>query len=68
MVFIKPSFVVLALSAAASASNHFGGIAVSSFTSSGACKSAGDWNNVAATARANGFTKIRVYGNDGGCM
>ncbi|KAF8896658.1 hypothetical protein BD779DRAFT_1497114 [Infundibulicybe gibba] len=56
------TFVLPALAA-----NHFAGIATSNSkggTSTYTCRTQADWNNLANTAKASGFTSIRVTGFD----
>ncbi|KAF9566943.1 glycoside hydrolase [Agrocybe pediades] len=61
-------FAVLSLLVStALASNHFAGINVSNSptgTSTYTCRSQADWNNIASTAKNNGFKSLRIIGFD----
>ncbi|KAG8934709.1 hypothetical protein FRC02_009411 [Tulasnella sp. 418] len=47
-----------------SAANRFTGIVAANSKSSGACRTASDWNAVLDSAKAQGFTRLRILGND----
>ncbi|KAG8988133.1 hypothetical protein FRB93_004288 [Tulasnella sp. JGI-2019a] len=56
------SLVASTLMASVSAKNWFAGFNASNEKSDGSCRTAADWGTMLDTAKAQGFTTVRVYG------